>query len=198
MPTRKKKRGAARTKETLCVVNPLEKFLRNRERSSASWKTKRKPKYETSATGWDLQMERHNEVLLIEAKYLARSFASAMAGLILAPLTNKTEKMKSGRKKGSWCANVAWAIGWNPKKWREAQVYQNLLDYLSRESDFWSAYHSTLRVKYIFFVDPQKKVARINFEQVMKHADEYLHAVEWPRTVRELAAEELYSRLSKK
>lgn len=198
MPTRKKKRGAARTKETLCVVNPLEKFLRNRERSGASWKTEHKPKYETGAKGWDLQMERKNQVLLLEAKYLSGPFASVMAGLTLAPLTNKREKMQSGRSKGRWCANVAWAIGWNPKKYRAARVYQNLLDYLSRESDFWSAYHSTLRVKYVFFVDPQKKVARINFEQLMKHAGEYLHAVEWPRTVRELVAEEFYFRLPKK
>jgi hypothetical protein len=198
MPTRKKKRGAARTKETSCVVNPLEKFLRNRKRSGALWSTKDMPDHDTGATGWDLQMERPNEVLLIEAKYLSGPFASAMAGLTLAPLTNRREKMKSGRSKGSWCANVAWAIGWNPKKWRPARIYQNLLDYLSRRPDFWSAYHSKLRVKYVYFVDPRKRVTRIACKQLMKLANEYRSVVDQPQPVRERNAARLFSRFPKK
>ena len=71
------------------VVNPLEKYFLNIKRSGAKWRTKDKPKFERSATGFDLQMERKNQVLLFEAKYIRGPFASALAGLVIAPLICK-------------------------------------------------------------------------------------------------------------
>ena len=70
--------------ETKFVVNPLEKYFLDFKRSGAKWSTKHKPKFESSATGWDLQMGRKNQVLLFEAKYIKGSFASAFAGLVIA------------------------------------------------------------------------------------------------------------------
>ena len=74
------------TKEEKFVVSPLKKYFRSRKRSRAYWKIKHKPAYETSATGWDLQVERKNTVLLIEAKYIRGPSAAAIAGLTIAPL----------------------------------------------------------------------------------------------------------------
>ena len=48
------------TKETKFVVNPLEKYFLDPRRSGARWIIKHKPKFESSATGWDLQVERKN------------------------------------------------------------------------------------------------------------------------------------------
>lgn len=66
--------------EAKFVVNPLEKYFLDINRSGAKWRTKDKPRFESSATGWDLQMERKNQVLLFEAKYIRGPFASALAG----------------------------------------------------------------------------------------------------------------------
>src|SRR3989339_19291 len=101
--------------EAKFVVNPLQKYFLNPKRSGAKWNTKHKPKFESSATGWDLQMERKNQVLLIEAKYIRGPFASAFAGLVIAPLSNRPEKMRSKKKK-SWSSVICWAIGSSYKK----------------------------------------------------------------------------------
>src|SRR3989344_112310 len=147
------------TKEEKCVVNPLETYFLDHKRSGAKWRTKDKPRYGTSATGWDLQVERKNQVLLIEAKYIQGPFASSFAGLVIAPLSNRPEKMRSKRKK-SWSSVICWAIGSSYKK---NAIYQILLDYLTRNSEFWKCYSKILKVKYIYFID-NKKVANIRFD----------------------------------
>ena len=53
------------TEEEKFAVDPLEKYLTDPNRSGANWHTKKRPNYGRSATGWDLQMERKNQVLLI-------------------------------------------------------------------------------------------------------------------------------------
>src|SRR3989338_4027417 len=156
------------TEEEKFVVNPLEEYFLDQNRSGAKWHTKHRPNFGTAATGWDLQMERKNKVLLIEAKYIRGPFASALAGLVIAPLTNKTEKMKSGKKK-SWSSVVCWAIGSSYKK---NAIYQILLDYLTRNFEFWKQYSKILKVKYIYFVD-NKKVAKISFNKIINFAIGY-------------------------
>ena len=176
--------------ETKFVVNPLEKYFLNSKRSGAKWNTKDKPRFESSATGWDLQMERKNQVLLFEAKYIRGPFASALAGLVIAPLTNKTEKMKSGKKK-SWSSVVCWAIGSSYKK---NAIYQILLDYLTRNSEFWKCYSKILKVKYIYFVDNQK-VAKISFDKIINLATQYKSSSDKSLQERRLVAGNLLKNL---
>lgn len=182
------------TKEEQFVVNPLQEFLLNPQRSGAAWAVKHRPKHGTSATGWDLQVERKNRVLLIEAKYITGPFASALAGLLIAPLTRKEEKMKS------WAAVVAWAIGCGYKhdcrsKYKMAGVYQALLDFLARNVAFWNCYSRLLKVEYIFFVD-RGKVARIRFNTLLTLAESYAPVMEYSVSEKRDRAEELMSFLS--
>src|SRR3989344_6976433 len=156
------------TEEEKFVVNPLEEYFLDQNRSGAKWHTKHRPNFGTAATGWDLQMERKNKVLLIEAKYIRGPFASALAGLVIAPLTNKTEKMKSGKKR-SWSSVICWAIGSSYKN----GIYQILFDYLTRNLKFYACYSKTLKVKYIYFVNSQKKVAKISFDKIINLATRY-------------------------
>ena len=153
--------------ETKFIVNPLEKYFLDFKRSGARWNTKHKPKFESSATGWDLQMERKNQVLLVEAKYIKGPFTSALAGLVIAPLSNRPEKMKS-KKNRSWSSVICWAIGSGYK----GGIYQILFDYLIRNLEFWGYYSKILKVKYIYFVD-NGKVARINFDKFINLAKQY-------------------------
>lgn len=180
------------TKEELFVVNPLQEFLLNPQRAGAKWTIKERPKHGTSATGWDLQAERKNQVLLVEAKHIVGPFAAAMAGLTLAPLTRKQEKMKSGRKKGSWCASVAWAIGCDRSKHQIEGIHQILLDYLSRNVTFWQCYARELKVKYIFFVQ-HGKVARINFTKLVAIAKRYAPMADCPLPDKRARAKQLMS-----
>lgn len=165
------------TKEEKFVVDPLEKYFRDPKRSGAVWKTKHRPKFGSSATGYDLQMERKNQVLLIEAKYIRGPFASALAGLVIAPLTNKTEKMKS-RKKKSWSSVYCWAIGCGyigggrNLKYKMSGIYQILLDCLARNLEFWECYSKALKAKYIFLVD-NRRVAKISFNKIIYLAGRY-------------------------
>lgn len=175
--------------ETKFVVNPLETYFLDFVRSGAKWNTKAKPKYETSATGWDLQMERKNQVLLIEAKYIRGPFASAFAGLVIAPLSNRPETMKSKKKK-SWCSTICWAIGCNYKE----GVYQILLDYLSRNLEFWKCYSKKLKVEYIFFID-KEKVAQIRFNKIINFATRYKLSADKPLHEKRLVAKNLLKNL---
>ena len=165
------------TAEEKFVVNPLEKYFLDSKRSGAKWKIKDRPRYGKGATGWDLQIERKNQVLLFEAKYIRGPFASALAGLVIAPLTNKTEKMKSKKKK-SLSSVICWAIGCGYKggernlKYKMSGVYQILFDCLVRNLEFWGCYSKILKVKYIYFVDNQK-VAKISFNKIINLAIEY-------------------------
>ena len=182
------------TKEEKFVVDPLETYFLSKKRSGARWIIKYRPKG-TSETGWDLQVERKNQILLIEAKYIRGPFASALAGLVIAPLTNKQEKMKS-RKKKSWSAVVCLAIGCGYKrgkrdqKYKMSGIYQILLDYLARNLSFWKCYSQTLRVKHIFFID-NRKVAKISFNKIMNLSARYRLSLGESLIERRARAEEL-------
>ena len=178
--------------ETKFVVNPLEKYFLDFKRSGAKWNTKNKPRFERSATGWDLQMERKNQVLLFEAKYIKGPFASAFAGLLIAPLSNRPEKMKS-KKNRSWSSVICWAIGCGYKNGMSA-LYQILLDYLARNLEFWECYYKTLKVKYIYFVD-NKKIAKIRFDKLIQIATEYKTSENKSLNERRLVAEFLLNNL---
>ena len=163
--------------EKRLVVNPLKIYFLDPKRSGAKWLIKDEPNYERSATGWDLQVERKNQVLLIEAKYIRGPSASALAGLLIAPLTKKQEKMRSKKKK-SWSSVVCWAIGCGYEKGGRAKKYQMggisqiLFDYFIRNIEFWNCYSEILKVKYIYFVD-NKKVAKILFAKILVLAKLY-------------------------
>ena len=187
------------TKEERFVVNPLERYFLDPKRSGAKWVTKHRPSFGSSATGWDLQMERKNQVLLIEAKYIRGTFASALAGLVIAPLTNKTEKMKS-RKKRSWSSVICWAIGCGyvrgqrNLKYKMSGIYQILFDCLIRNLEFWECYSKILKVKYIYFVDSQK-VARISFDKIISMATQYKLSSGKSLHEKRLIAEDLLKKL---
>ena len=57
------------TNEEKYVVNPLLEYFLDKARSGANWELLHRPSTGAAATGWDLQVGRHNQVLLIEAKY---------------------------------------------------------------------------------------------------------------------------------
>jgi hypothetical protein len=151
--------------EKKLVVNPLKRYFLNKKRSGATWLIKDEPSSETAATGWDLQMKRNKQVLLIEAKYFSRSFISSFGGLITSPLTNRPEKMKSNKRR-SWSAVVCWAIG---SGYKNRDIYQIIFDYFVRNLEFWPVYSKVLKVKYIYFVS-NNKVGKIRFDQIIKKA----------------------------
>ena len=184
------------TQEEKFVVNPLEKYFLSKKRSGAKWIIKHRPQYGTSETGWDLQVERKNQVLFIEAKYIRGPFASALAGLVIAPLTNKQEKMKSGKRK-SWSAVVCWAIGfgYKRKKYTMSRIYQILFDYLARNLEFWRCYTRTLKVEYVFFVD-NGKIAKIGFSKIINLAAQYKPAASKSLSERRIMAGKLLSILN--
>lgn len=184
------------TKEEKFVVNPLEQYFLDSKRSGAKWKIKDRPKYGKSATGWDLQIVRHNQVLLIEAKYIRGAFASSFAGLTIAPLSNRPEKMTRGQYR-SWSAVICWAIGSGYKnvgKYKMRNVYQILFNYLARNLNFWQCYSETLKVKYIFFVDNQG-VAKISFNKIINLAAQYKPSLGKSLFKRRTRAEELLRNL---
>lgn len=183
------------TKEEKFVVNPLERYFLDSKRSGAKWSVKDRPKYGSSATGWDLQVERKNQVLLIEAKYIRGPFTAALSGLVIAPLTNKKEKMKSGRGK-SWSSVICWAIGCGYKRGRDQRykmsgIYQILLDYLIRNLRFWESYSKILKVRYIYFV-ANGKVAKISFDNCIRLAAKYEPSLNQSLPKRRLVAEGLF------
>lgn len=161
------------TNEERYVVEPLERYLMDPSRSRARWVVKARPRYGTSATGWDLQAVRKNCVLLVEAKYIRGAFAAAMGGLLLAPLTRRSEMMAGGRKQGSWCASVAWAVGCDSSRYRLPDVLRRLLDYLCREPGFWRCYAEHLKWSYVFFVDRRRRVARVEVRRLLWMAERY-------------------------
>src|SRR3989338_2061363 len=162
------------TKEEKFVVDPLEGYFLDTKRSGAKWKTKDKPKFGSAATGWDLQMERKNQVLLIEAKYIMGPAVSAVAGLVIAPLSNRPEKMNSGKKK-SWSSVICWAIGCGyeknnrNKKYKMSGFYQILFDYFARNLKFLRSYSKTLKVKYIYFTNKSLHERRLVAEGLLKN-----------------------------
>lgn len=103
------------TKEEEFVVNPLCEWFQSQK---AGWEKPLKPNRGKSATGWDIEIKRKNMDLLIEAKYVDKqSITSVIAGLVLAPLTDRRQRcMKT--KYRSWCHYVCWAIGIKPNDTR--------------------------------------------------------------------------------
>lgn len=186
------------TKEEKFVVDPLGAYFLDPKRSDANWTIRHRPRFGTSATGYDLQVERKNQVLLIEAKYIRGPFAAALAGLVIAPLSNRPEKMRSEKKK-SWSSVTCWAIGCGyqggkrDQKYKMSGIYQILLDWLIRNLEFWGCYSKTLKVKYIYFVDNRKKVARISFKKIINLAALYKTSSDKPLHERRLVAEDLLS-----
>jgi hypothetical protein len=139
-------------REDKLVVTPLCDWF---EKQEAGWKLS-KPKFSTSARGWDIEAWRKNEYLLIEAKYIFGPSIAALAGLVAAPLAKRVQH----RKYRSWCC---WAIGIKPPR----NMYQVLFDYTSRNSEFWKHYGEDHRMKYIFFVQ-EGEVMRIPFAAFLR------------------------------
>ena len=152
------------TKEEKAVVDPLVKYFCDPKRSGATWHIKHRPKGK-SATGTDLHVARKNGNLdlLVEAKHIKGAFAASMSGLVLSPLVRKHNPLP---RNGFYC----WAIGcgysggWDYMP----RMVQCLCDYFARNPKFWPYYSKLLRVKYIFFVDRQKKVAKISFVRMLR------------------------------
>lgn len=155
------------TKEEEFVVNPLYEWF---QRQKTDWEKPLKPNHGKSATGWDIEVKRKNLDLLIEAKYIDKqSITSAIAGLVLAPLSGRPQRSLKIKYR-NWCHNVCWAIGINPNDKRH--LYQALLDYLARNPAFWKHYSEDLCLKYIFFVQ-NNMVAKVRFSKLLDIATQY-------------------------
>ncbi len=147
------------------VVKPLIKWFNSQK---ANWQLDC-PKYPTAATGWDLQARRKNQDLLIEAKYITGRFISYFSGMVCAPMSNKKQSFMK-RKSHGWNEGVCWAIG---TSFKTRDVFQILLDYLSRNIEFWIFYGNHFRMKYIFFIS-DSKVKKINWTKLIQIAAKYL------------------------
>lgn len=154
------------TKEETYVVKPLIGWF---QRQKANWEFYR-PSHGTSATGWDLEVRRKNQDLLVEAKFIDRqSFLGAFAGLVVAPLANRPQRIMKTKDR-SWCHEICWAIGIAPNDKRD--VYQMLFDCFARNPIFWNHYCKDLRLKYVYFVRSDK-VARVKFAELLDIAVSY-------------------------
>ena len=174
------------TKEEKFVVNPLVRWFK---RQGADWKLY-KPRYGTAATGWDIEAQRKNQDLLIEAKYIDGPFLASIGGLVIAPLANRPQHLIK-RKYRSWSYGVCWAIGTN---YAQRNIYQLLFDYFVRNLSFWEHYTHDLRLKYVFFVQGQK-VARVPFEKLLSAASRYrVKAFGRNLNVRRITAEKLMAK----
>ena len=152
------------TKEVKFVVNPLINWFKKQK---ANWKLY-KPNFGIAATGWDIEAQRKNQDLLIEAKYIDGPFLSSLNGLVTAPLVNRPQHLLK-KKYRSWSYRICWAIG---ASYKSRNIYQLLFDYFSRNLIFWRHYEKDLRVKYIFFVN-EGKVAKIKFSKFLNMAKAY-------------------------
>jgi len=157
------------TKEEIFVVNPVITWLKNQK---ADWHI-RKPEHDLSETGWDIEAQRRNMDLLIEAKYIAGPFLSSFEGLVTAPLAKRPQHLMK-RKYRSWCHNICWAIGSSEEI---GNVYQLLLDYFSRNLLFWKHYINDLKLKYIFLVK-DKKVAKLTSKKLLEISRAYKNTSE--------------------
>jgi hypothetical protein len=156
------------SKEYEFVVEPLEKWFTNQR---TQWSLT-PPKKQPGSTGWDIQARRKkgNQDLLIEAKFFNRSISS-FAGLVTAPIVRRSESFMKKKEHG-WCANICWAIGYT-----DDNIYQILLDYLSRQLLFWEHYSKDFGMKYVFFIK-DKKVSKILFIKLLNIAKNYLEETE--------------------
>ncbi len=152
------------TSEERYVLNPLVRWLK---RQKAAWQLY-KPRFGSSATGWDLEARRKNQDLLIEAKYIDGPFLGSFTGLVAAPLADRPQHFAKSRYR-SRSHRVCWAIG---STYSESHLYQILLDYLSRNPRFWKHYGEDLRMKYVFFAR-DGRVARIEFRVLLSLVPHY-------------------------
>ena len=152
------------TKEERYVVNPLSLWFKNQK---VNWKLYR-PRYGSSATGWDLEVRRKNVDLLIEAKYVDGPFLGSFTGLVTAPLANRPQHFAKTLYRSSW-HRVCWAIG-SPGPMRN--IYQILFDYFVRNPRFWRHYCTDVKMLYVFFLK-DNKVMKIRFSELLKIAAAY-------------------------
>lgn len=152
------------TKEEKFVVNPMMRWLKQQK---ADWKLY-KPRYGTSATGWDIEARRKNKDLLIEAKYIDGPFLASFTGMVTAPLANRPQHFIVKKYRG-WSHGICWAIGTN---YTQRNIYQLLFDYFIRNLHFWKHYVEDLRMDYVFFVE-NGKVAKISFGKILLLAKLY-------------------------
>jgi len=177
------------TKEEKFVVYPMIRWFKRQE---AGWKLY-KPRHGTAETGWDIEAQRKNQDLLIEAKYVDGPFLASFNGLVTAPLANRPQHLIKRRYR-SWSYGICWAIGTN---YIQRNIYQLLFDYFSRNLSFWKHYAGDLNAKYIFFVK-EKKVAKISFDRILRLGARYKLLVENKRlNERRIIADELMGRLLK-
>lgn len=177
------------TKEEKFVVNPLIQWFKHQK---AGWKLY-KPNYGTAATGWDIEAQRKNQDLLIEAKYIDGPFLGSFMGLVTAPLANRPQHLIK-RKYRSWSYAICWAIGTN---YLQRNIYQLLFDYFGRNLIFWNHYSKDLRVKYIFFVQ-NGKIAKVLFSKFLDLGKTYKKKAERKSLAeRRLLAEELTKKIIK-
>jgi hypothetical protein len=153
------------SKEYELVVKPLKKWFDKKK----NWNLKYLPNHHISETGWDLEMQRKNMDILIEAKYINGPFAQSFSGLMLSPISNRRQHSIKTKYR-SWCYNIAWAIGANDKYNRD-NFYQ-LFDYLSGNIIFWKHYSKDLRVKYIYIIN-NKKITQLSFKKIIEMAKKY-------------------------
>jgi len=151
------------TAEQKYVVKPLEDWFK---RQKAKWILQ--PRKSSTTTGWDIQARRKNQDLLIEAKYIQRSFIGSFSQLVTSPLPRKTQDFMKNKDE-SWCADKGWAIG---SSYKTRNIYQLIFDYFGRNPEFWEHYCQDLKVKYVFFVK-ENRVGRILFTKLLKIADSY-------------------------
>lgn len=156
------------TKEQQYVVNPLARWF---QAQKVNWKIY-KPFHEKSETGWDIEVRRKNQDLLIEAKYIHRSFISSFAGLVVAPLSKRPQHLMKGKYR-SWSHGICWAIGSSRSM---KGIYQILFDYFARNLQFWDAYGKLLKMKYIFFIE-KDTVKKVMWKKFLKLSIKYSQQV---------------------
>ena len=152
------------TKEEKFVVYPLYKWFKEQK---AGWKLY-KPKYGTSATGWDIEAQRKNKDLLIEAKFIDSAFLASFTGMVTASLANRPQHFMKRKYRG-WSHGICWAIG---TSYPQRNIYQLLFDYLVRNLHFWKHYAADLKMNYVFFV-VNGVVTRIKFDKILLLAKLY-------------------------
>ena len=177
------------TREEKFVVNPLIRWFKRQKVKRRLYR----PRYGTAATGWDIEARRHNQDLLVEAKYIDGSFLTSFNGLVTAPLANRPQHFTM-RGYRSWSYGICWAIGSN---YAQRNIYQLLLDYFIRNLSFYEHYVHDLHMKYIFFVK-NDKVAKISFPRILKASSRYrMTAVGKALKERRAVADKLMGRLLK-
>ena len=175
-------------RESELVVKPVMRWFK---RQQVKWKLFT-PSHPISTTGFDIAAQRHNQHLLIEAKYIHGPFNTALAGLLVAPLSYRPDRHMR-REYRSWATGVCWAIG---SRHPLENIYQILFDYFYRNPLFWEHYRKDCKMKYVFFIR-NKKVARITFQRLLEISKRYslCVATKQPLQKRRAVAKNLMAKL---